>query len=146
MSQKLKDFDHDKKGGHEAPTGQRNVTLMTDLIRRAEAMSTDVAASIDPRRAKEILYQKGDIKNYLLIDGTMWAEVQWSPQRSAWCIQDCMGYCLEHIEHFHVQVDGDPNNRLASRQQALDLAEQMIRDGRMPSPEKAREAFQKRNP
>jgi len=145
MSQKLKDFDEAGKGSGDAPTtGHRNVELMTDLIKRQKAMETNVAASIDPRRGKNIVIEGDGHIQFLYIDGDMWAEVQWSGARQAWCIQDRCGHCLDHIEHFHVAVKGDSTDPKATRQQAVDLAKEMIRDGRMPSPEQAREAYQKR--
>jgi hypothetical protein len=67
---------------------------------------------------------------WLEINGEMWSEVEWSRQRRAWCIQDAAGHCLTHVEHI-VGQDRDP-------QTAIRLAEKMIVDGRMPSPEQAR--------
>ena len=61
--------------------------------------------------------------------GQLWSEVEWSPRRRAWCIQDAAGHCLTHVEHIHAQdVDA---------QVAIRLAKRMIRDGRMPAPEDA---------
>jgi hypothetical protein len=66
---------------------------------------------------------------HLTIRGQMWSEVEWSPERRAWCVQDACGFCLAHCEHIHGEhVDA---------RTALALAKAMIRDGRMPTPEDA---------
>jgi hypothetical protein len=33
---------------------------------------------------------------HLAINGELWSEVEWSPQRGAWCVQDACGFCLAH--------------------------------------------------
>jgi hypothetical protein len=66
---------------------------------------------------------------HLKIGGVMWSEVEWSPQRRTWCIQDAEGHCLLHCEHI---VGQDIDQRTA-----IALAKAMIRDGRMPTPEEA---------
>jgi hypothetical protein len=66
---------------------------------------------------------------WLMIDDVMWAEVEWSPKRRAWCIQDAAGHCLAHVEHIH---DQNPDVT-----KALRLARRMIVSGEMPSPEAA---------
>ena len=55
-------------------------------------------------------------------------EVEWSPKRRAWCVQDAAGQCLTHLEHV-VGHDRDPG--------AARLTKRMIVDGRMPAPEQA---------
>jgi hypothetical protein len=64
------------------------------------------------------------------LDGRHWASVEWSEKRQRWCIEDCEGRCLKHVASIRGQA--------ASRDEAIALAEAMIRDGRMPSPERAR--------
>jgi hypothetical protein len=64
----------------------------------------------------------------LTIDGELWSEVEWSPSRQMWCIQDAAGHCLTHVEHI-VGQDRDV-------QTAIRLARHV--DGRMPTPEEAR--------
>ena len=66
---------------------------------------------------------------HLTIGGRLWSEVEWSPERRAWCVQDACGFCLTHVESIHGQ-DRDP-------QAAIRLAKRMIVDGSMPSPEEA---------
>ena len=63
------------------------------------------------------------------IDGELWSEVEWSPSRRAWCIQDAAGHCLTHVESI-VGQDRDV-------QTAIRLAKRMIVDGSMPAPEEA---------
>lgn len=71
-----------------------------------------------------------------IIGGELWSEVEWSPQRRAWCVQDACGHCLAHCEHIHgVRID---------QRTAVALAKAMIRDGRMPSPEQAQRQLKER--
>jgi hypothetical protein len=66
---------------------------------------------------------------HLTIDGELWSEVEWSEKRQRWCIQDAQGRCLTHKDHIHAfEVD---------KAAAVALAKEMIRDGRLPSPEEA---------
>jgi hypothetical protein len=84
----------------------------------------------DRRRYGVIEVRRINAETYwLTIGGRMWSEVEWSPSRRAWCIQDAAGHCLMHVEHI-VGQDRDP-------QAALRLAKRMIVDGRMPTPEEA---------
>ena len=66
---------------------------------------------------------------HLTINDKLWSEVEWSPSRQTWCIQDACGLCLAHCEHVH----GDH----IDQRTAVALAKAMIRDGRMPTPEEA---------
>jgi hypothetical protein len=66
---------------------------------------------------------------HLNINRQLWAEVEWSPQRRAWCIQDAAGHCLNHVEHI-VEQDVDV-------QTAIRIAKKMIVNGSMPTPEEA---------
>jgi hypothetical protein len=86
----------------------------------------------DKRRYGVIEVRRINAETYhLTINGQMWSEVEWSPSRRAWCIQDAAGHCLTHVEHI-VGQDRDV-------QTAIRLAKRMIVDGRMPPPEEARE-------
>jgi hypothetical protein len=70
-------------------------------------------------------------------DGEHWAAVEWSNKHQCWCIEDSTGACLAHQE----AIQG----AAASKDAAVALATEMIRDGRMPSPQEARqEANQRR--
>jgi hypothetical protein len=91
----------------------------------------------DPRRQKPIKIHWDGIAGhltigYLTIDDESWGAVEWSPKRKAWCIQDAEGRCLSHHSHIH----GEDKDKAG----AIALAEAMVRDGRMPSPEDARSA------
>ena len=81
--------------------------------------------------------QRGEIATYnLTIAGELWACVEWSPARGAWCIQDASGRCLAHCDAIHGEhVDA---------QTAVALAKTMIRDGRMPTPEDAAQQLHER--
>ena len=72
----------------------------------------------------------------LLIDDENWGAVEWSEKRQALCIEDTEGRCLSHHAHVHGE-DRDKDDAVA-------LAETMIRDGRMPTPEDAKQARQER--
>jgi hypothetical protein len=66
---------------------------------------------------------------HLTINRQLWSEVEWSPSRRTWCIQDACGHCLVHCDHI---VGTNIDQRAA-----VALAKAMIRDGRMPTPEDA---------
>jgi hypothetical protein len=70
------------------------------------------------------------------VDGEHWASVEWSEKREQWCIEDVEGRCLRHSASIH--------GKAASKEEAVALAEVMIRDGRMPDPETARSQAQER--
>ena len=84
----------------------------------------------DRRRYGVIEVRRINANTYhLKINGQMWSEVEWSPSRQRWCIQDAAGHCLSHTEHI-VGQDRDV-------QTAIRLAKRMIVDGSMPTPEEA---------
>jgi hypothetical protein len=62
----------------------------------------------------------------LLIENVVWAYVEWSEKRQEWCIEDSLGRGLKHA--------GDLRGTADSRHAAIELAVQMIRDGRLPTP------------
>ena len=37
----------------------------------------------------------------LTINRELWACVEWSPSRRAWCVQDASGRCLAHCDAIH---------------------------------------------
>jgi hypothetical protein len=67
----------------------------------------------------------------LLIDNVLWSYVEWSEKRQEWCIEDSQGRCLTHAADLRGTAD--------SKHAAIELAEQMIRDGRLPTPLEALE-------
>ena len=105
---------------------------------REQDMSTN--ETIDRRRHGVIetrFRQRGKIAMYnLTINGQLWACVEWSPSRRAWCVQDASGRCLAHCDAIHGE-----NIDAAT---AVKLAKAMIRDGRMPRPEDAEQQLEER--
>jgi len=89
----------------------------------------------DPRRQRPIEVRSDKIAEQLVIDGKLWAAVEWSETRLAFCIEDAAGRCLTH----HASIRGQHTDR----QKAIALARDMIRDGRMPTPEDAENAYSK---
>jgi hypothetical protein len=86
----------------------------------------------DPRRQRpSSVIWKTDKCADLLIDGQLWSEVEWSEKRQAWCIQDAEGQCLRHVASIRATVP--------DKAAAVALAQAMIRDGRMPTPEQAKQ-------
>jgi hypothetical protein len=63
-------------------------------------------------------------------NGEHWASVEWSEKRQRWCVEDVEGRCLTHTASIRGMAE--------SKDEAVALAEAMIRDGRMPSPLMAR--------
>jgi hypothetical protein len=97
---------------------------------QAEGKGKMIELQADRRRYGPIAVRRVNAETYhLTIGGRLWSEVEWSPSRRAWCIQDAAGHCLTHVEHI-VGQDRDV-------QTAIRLAKRMILDGRMPSREDA---------
>lgn len=96
------------------------------------------AMTIDPRRSREIsiAWNDSNLIGRITVGGEYWAAVEWSQKRQCWCIEDAEGRCLTH--------QGSIQGTAASKGAAVTLAEEMIRDGRMPAPEEAYEAHQER--
>jgi hypothetical protein len=87
----------------------------------------------DVRRSRPIEVRWHGSIGRITLDDVLWAEVERSEKRQQWCIQDAEGQCLSHKNHIHgVDVDKAAAVTLA-------LAEAMIRDGRVPTPEEARQ-------
>ena len=82
-------------------------------------------------------HTRGQVAMYVLSIGDQtWAQVEWSPSRRAWCVQDASGRCLAHCDAIHGQD--------ADAQTAVALARRMILDGRMPTPEEAEAQLRER--
>jgi hypothetical protein len=94
-----------------------------------------VSEGEDPRRQQPVTVEWHGRCADLLIDGRLWSEVEWSEKRQAWCIQDAEGHCLRHVASIHATTQ--------HKEEAIALAEAMIRDGRLPTPEQARERLQR---
>jgi hypothetical protein len=91
---------------------------------------------VDPRRQRPITIRWDGLTGRLFIDGESWGAVEWSDKRQAYCIEDAEGRCLSHHSHIH--------GKDKAKDGAVALAEAMIRDGRMPTPEEARKARRER--
>ena len=111
------------------------VVLEPRALRRSDALKgVGEGKSTQNDRSKTLRRNRGSPhqRRNLLTSrsaGTLWSEVEWSPSRQRWCIQDAAGQCLTHVEHI-VGQDRDV-------QTAIRLAKRMIVNGRMPTPEDA---------
>lgn len=85
----------------------------------------------DPRRQQRITieWMPDGLVGRVEVGGEYWGAVEWSEKRQAWCIEDAAGECLAHARSIHGQV--------ASKDAAVVLAQEMIVDGRLPSPQRA---------
>jgi hypothetical protein len=91
----------------------------------------DAHAADDPRRQADIkIVFSQDGIGALMVAGFQWGAIEWSDKRGAWCIEDAEGRCLRHAASIH--------GKAASKEAAIALAEQIVRDGTLPSPEEAR--------
>jgi hypothetical protein len=85
----------------------------------------------DPRRQLPIVVRRENEHLYrLMVASMLWASVEWSGSRGAWCVEDSRNRCLAHVEG----ILGDRGSLNA----AIRLAKEMIRDGRMPTPEEVK--------
>ena len=101
---------------------------MTAAERQRRRRSTEEARRA--RRPKIIWTSDGNIGR-VYIGNEFWAAVEWSEKRQCWCIEDAEGRCLSHRGHIH--------GKAAAKDEAVALAFEMIRDGRLPSPERVKE-------
>lgn len=95
-----------------------------------EQPSADVA---DVRREQpvRISWSGGSAKiGSLYVGDEFWGAIEWSAKREAWCIEDAEGKCLRHVASIRAET--------SSRSKAETLAREMIRDGRLPTPERAK--------
>ena len=88
----------------------------------------------DPRRQGSVIVAfKGESRKTgtIFVDGANWGAVEWSEKRGVWCIEDVEGGCLRHAASVH--------GKAAAKEEAIALAEKMVRDGTLPTPEEAAE-------
>ena len=88
----------------------------------------------DPRRQGSVIVAfKGESSKTgtIFVDGANWGAVEWSEKRGVWCIEDVEGGCLRHAASVH--------GKAAAKEEAIALAEKMVRDGTLPTPEEAAE-------
>jgi hypothetical protein len=82
----------------------------------------------DPRRERPIAVKQERQGLYRLrIDDELWASVEWSRGRNAWCIEDSCNRCLTHVPGILGQEE--------TAAEAITTAKQMIRDETIPAPE-----------
>ena len=104
---------------------------------RQEIEPPSTRAEDDPRRAGSVVVSiRSDGNGTLTVDGEMWGAVEWSEKHGVWCIEDAEGQCLNHTASIRGKAE--------SREEAIAFAEQMIREGTMPSPEEARRLHRER--
>jgi hypothetical protein len=93
----------------------------------------------DSRRAQPVSIKwtkDGAAIGRLYVGGKFWGAIEWSAQREAWCIEDAEGRCLSHVASIRGQT--------SSKSKAVTLAREMIRDGRLPTPEQAKAEYKAR--
>jgi hypothetical protein len=97
----------------------------------------DEAMTSDQRRQAQIKivfhedsFHKDSVGR-IIVGGETWGAVEWSDKRQAWCVEDAAGRCLRHASSTHGQA--------AAKEDAIALAERMVRDGTLPAPEEARQ-------
>ena len=91
----------------------------------------------DPRRDLPITIRWHSSKlGQLLVGDEIWGAIEWSDRRVAWCVEDAAGACLRHASSIHGQA--------AAREDAIALAEAMIRGGEFPAPEEVRKTDEER--
>jgi hypothetical protein len=88
--------------------------------------------SDDPRRQSRVVVAfRGEAKvGTVVVANQIWGAVEWSEKHGVWCIEDAEGQCLAHVESIHGEA--------ASKEEAIALAERMVRDGTLPTPEEAK--------
>jgi hypothetical protein len=122
--------------GRKPTTGDQAMTA-AERQRRRRALKQFAATtrkySEDPRREKpvSITWNPGNLVGHIEVDGEYWGAVEWSNKHQCWCIEDSEGACLLHEDAIHGAAD--------SRDAAVALATDMIRDGRMPTPQEAQD-------
>jgi hypothetical protein len=150
----MKQKTHDNSTpGQGVPDKTSGDGILKDLAEKAKTMAAalDDSNTGDPRRRGEIkVIKRAESKYDLFIDDVLWSEVEWGGTQHRWCIQDCCGYCLMHIDHVHATApnDGTPDIHVKRTEElngtaAIEMAKQMIRDGSLPAPEAAKATFKK---
>jgi hypothetical protein len=89
--------------------------------------------ALDPRRQSPVVvvFHEDDKIGTLIVAGEIWGAVEWSEKHGVWCIEDAEGECVRHAASIH--------GKAVAKEEAIALAEQMVRDGTLPSPQEAAE-------
>ena len=82
------------------------------------------------RQGRVVVAFNGGSIGTIFVDGETWGAVEWSVKRGAWCIEDAEGKCLRHASSIHGQA--------AAKDEAVALAERLVHDGSLPTPEEAK--------
>jgi hypothetical protein len=82
------------------------------------------------RQGRVVVAFNGGSIGTIFVDGVTWGAVEWSEKRGVWCIEDAEGKCLRHASSIHGQA--------AAKDEAIALAERLVRDGTLPTPEEAK--------
>ena len=89
----------------------------------------------DPRRQKRVMVvfigENDKEVGTLFVAGQTWGAVEWSEKQGVWCIEDREGKCLKHASSIH--------GKAVAKDKAVALAERLVRNGELPSPEEARQ-------
>jgi hypothetical protein len=96
-------------------------------------MTTPAGSTSDERRAQQVRIEwskDGAAIGRLYVGSEFWGAIEWSEQRQAWCVEDAEGACLSHVRSIRGQA--------SSKAKAVTLAREMIRDGRLPTPQQAK--------
>lgn len=101
---------------------------MTAAERQRRRRSTEKVKRLRPPK---ITWSTDGNIGRVYIGDEYWAAVEWSEKQQCWCIEDAEGRWLSHRSHVH--------GKAAAKDEAVALAFDMIRDGRLPSPARARE-------
>jgi hypothetical protein len=128
--------------GRKPATGDKAMTAAERQRRRRalKQFSETRRYAEDPRREKplSITWNSNNLIGRIRITDEYWAAVEWSEKHHCWCIEDSEGACLAHEEAIR--------GAAASKDGAVALATEMIRDGRMPSPQEAKQLRWERLP
>src|SRR5882757_1077056 len=89
-----------------------------------------MSAHPDARRLNPIHVEWAGNIGRITVDGVLWAS-NGAKKRQVWCVEDAEGRCLEHRDHVH--------GKEPDKNAAVVLATAMIRDGRLPTPEAAKQ-------
>lgn len=116
------------------PSGERALTAAerqtrARALKRFNTSDLRFADDLDRDKPMAIAWDRQKLQGRLTVGGEYWAAVEWSQKHQCWCIEDVTGACLAHEDGIR--------GAAATEDAAVALAEAMIRDGRMPSPQEA---------
>jgi hypothetical protein len=119
-------------GAGDAGARQRISTEDSSAAHSEIADTTQAPTAGDPRRqGRVVVVFKGEksTTGTLIVAGEPWGAVEWSEKHGGWCIEDAEGQCLQHASSIH--------GKATAKEEAIALAERMVRDGTLPTPREA---------